>query len=283
MVEDQAVTSPSALGVVRWRRVVRVLLPVQAALVLTGGVWAETRGGGATVDPLSGYLHGAAPFGPGATPLLAMTLAVAAVAVAVPAWLHRNVQAADRLLRWGHYWLLLIVPALFGNLFDAFIGHGLFVLAFIGAALACYLGWHGAGKAGLIVGLFVSVFYGTDGTGDFVRGGPWNTRAVTLSSPAVTHTAWGLLAFVSDMVVLMALAPLTYDLLGMVRPLATWLWGVALLLAVVPRLALLPVVGFQPAFSGWVSLLSGLAWPAVLTAIVLVAATPAAALAPGGT
>lgn len=225
------------------------------------------------VDPVAAYVGGGVKFTPLIDLGLTATLFVVLSAVAVAAYMDRTKGPSGgdrRLLSWGNWWLLLLVPAVLGNYFDFFVGHLVFMEFFVAMAYLSYAGREHSWKWGAGLGTFIAVFYATDGSGDLVRGGPWNVSGVTLSSTAVTHTAWGLLAFTSDMIVAMTLIPLVYSMyLGSRRNLTTLL-VVAMFLVTVPRLALLPVLGFQAVFSGWPSLVANVGNVVALVAIPLV-------------
>ena len=232
---------------------VRATLILDAVLAVAGPTAIASQ-----VDPVTAYVNGDMPFTPAVVFGLAATLFVALSAVAVAAYMERarGPGGSPKLVTWGSWWLLLLVPSVFGDYFDFFVGHLIFMLFFVAMAYLSYAGREGSWKWGAGLGTFIAVFYATDGSGDLIRGGPWNLTAITLSSPAVTHTAWGLLAFTSDMVVAMALVPLVYSLFLGRRRTLTAILVAAMFLVTVPRLALLPVLGFQAAFNGWPSLVA---------------------------
>ena len=253
MAAGQAGTSPLKSLSPRAALLVRATLILDAVLAVAGPIAIASQ-----VDPVTAYVNGGMAFTPAVDFGLAATLFVALSAVAVAAYMGRarGPGGSPKLVTWGSWWLLLLVPAVFGDYFDFFVGHLIFMLFFVVMAYLSYAGREGSWKWGAGLGTFIAVFYATDGSGDLIRGGPWNVSGVTLSSTAVTHTAWGLLAFTSDMIVAMALVPLVYSLyLGSRRNL-TALLVVAMFLVTVPRLALLPVLGFQTVFSGWPSLVA---------------------------
>ncbi|MDG6964164.1 MAG: hypothetical protein JRM83_04140 [Nitrososphaerota archaeon] len=247
---------------------VRTTLLLDAVLAVAGPTAIASQ-----VDPVAAYVGGGVAFTPTIDFGLAATIFVVLSAVAVAAYMDRAKGSSGeerRLSSWGNWWLLLLVPAILGNYFDFFVGHLVFMVFFVAMAYLSYAGRERSWKWGAALGTFIAVFYATDGSGDLIRGGPWNVSGVTLSSTAVTQTAWGLLAFTSDMIVAMALIPLVYSMyLGSRRNL-TILLVVAMFLVTVPRLALLPVLGFQAVFGGWPSLVANAGNLVALVAVPLV-------------
>ena len=267
LAASQTGTSPLKSLPPRASMLVRAALLLDAVLAVAGPIAIASQ-----VDPVTAYVNGRMAFTPAVGFGLAATLFVALSAVAVAAYMDRarGLGGAPKLVTWGSWWLLLLVPAVLGDYFDFFAGHLVFMLFFVAMAYLSYAGREGSWKWGAGLGTFIAVFYATDGSGDLIRGGPWNLTAVTLSSPAVTHTAWGLLAFTSDMMVAMALVPLVYSLFLGRRRTLTVLLVAAMFLVTVPRLALLPVLGFQVAFNGWPSLVADAGDVISLIAIPLV-------------
>ncbi len=249
--------------------------------MVVGGLAASATHGG--LNAVDAYLAGRLRLSVAGVAALATTLAAIAVCIVLAAFLNdtkaNNVDR--RLVAWGNWWLLAIVPATLGNYFDEFAGHIVFTVVFLALAYLFYSGRQGAWRWGAAIGPFMAAFYASDGTGDLVRGGPWNNRAVTLSSIGVTHTVWGLLAFSSDITVAMVLAPLVYAMFRAKKAVLTGVLTSSLLLATAPRIALLGVFGFHAAFSGWVAVLSSAGVASSLLAIpVVVAARGNRAAAP---
>ena len=178
-----------------------------------------------------------------------------------------------RFITWGNWWLPLIIPAIFGNYFDGLTGHIIFMVIFIAIAYLFYSGRESAWKWGAALGIFIAVFYASDGTGDLIRGGPWNVTGITLSSVSVTHTLWGLLAFTSDMMVAMFLLPLVYNMFRSRKIILTVLLIISMFLVTVPRLVLLPIQGFTSVFSGPASYISVAGTVLALGAIPIVVTT----------
>ncbi|MDG6921528.1 MAG: hypothetical protein JRN12_07330 [Nitrososphaerota archaeon] len=240
----------------RAKRVLASVLALDAALLVLGPVAGAAAGSASASDAVNAYLDGGGALSADAVVSFASAAFVIASVIAVALYMDssaRGAGACGRNVSRGSWWLLLTIPALVGNYFDFFVGHIVFSLVFVALAYLFYTGSTRAWKLGAVLGTFIAVFYAADGSGDLVRGGPWNVTAVTLSSPAVTHTVWGLLAFMSDMTVAVILLPLVYSVsLSSRRPLAAIL-GVSFFLACVPRLLLLPVLGFDAVFSGWAS------------------------------
>lgn len=252
---------------------VRTILLLDGILIFAGPLAASTRASGNQLDPVDAYLEGRLILSPGVVVFFATSIFIILSCVAVALFMdsRKNSPEVDpRHASWGNWWLLLIIPAVLGNYFDFFVGHLAFMLIFIIFAYMFYAGKSYAWKWSVAVGTFIAVFYVTDGTGDLIRGGPWNQSGVTLSSLAVTHTAWGLLAFSSDFMVAMALLPLVYaSSLGNRRSVLILLI-ISTFLVIVPRLALLPLLGFQTVFNGWPSFLADLGDIVALLAIPLV-------------
>ena len=267
MAPDQA--GASALGSLPARAalLVRATLLLDAVLAVAGPTAIASQ-----VDPVAAYVGGGVAFTPAIDFGLAATIFVVVSAVAVAAYMDRAKGSGGerRPSSWGNWWLLLLVPAVLGNYFDFFVGHLVFMVFFVAMAYLSYAGRENSWKWGAGLGTFIAVFYATDGSGDLIRGGPWNVSGVTLSSMAVTHTAWGLLAFTSDMIVAMALIPLVYSMYLGGRRNLTILLVIAMFLVTVPRLALLPILGFQAVFSGWPSLVANAGNLVALVAIPLV-------------
>lgn len=259
----------------RSRALVRSVLVLDIVLVGAAGVAGELNGqlhNASGLDPIHAYLTGHIAFTFSSFLYFGITFCLMATAILVAAHLYTVAEAGqiDGDVSRGNWWLLAIIPAIFGNYFDAFAGHWLFIIIFIGLAACFYTGRASAWKWGAALGIFITVFYATDGVGDFIRGGPWNVRGLTLSSVSVTHTLWGILAWVSDFMVLWSLVPLVYSLLRVKRRLLISLWGAALFLAIVPRLALLPVAGFVVVFSGWAANVAMGAWGFVFIAVAII-------------
>ncbi len=238
------------------RRHVAYVLLIDAILLLVGLVAGAAAGPTSVPDTMSAYLNGGGVFSPGAVASLlsATFIVVSSVAVALYMDGTRSRLGVDgRSVTRGNWWLLLTIPAIFGNYFDFFAGHIIFTLIFVTLAYLFYSGSAKAWKWGTALGTFIAVFYAADGSGDLVRGGPWNTTGITLSSPAVTHTLWGLLAFASDMTVTMIMLARIYSIALSERKALMLILGVSFFLACVPRLILLPLAGFDAVFSGWAS------------------------------
>ncbi len=249
------------------RVVMLAVLCCQAAvlLIVAGLGWGGGSHPEASIGEVTAaYLAGRAALTPAALGELAASAAAVLIPVAGALYLGRGGDGSA-----GNWWLLLTVPALIGNFFDFFFGHLIFMLFFLVLAYLSYRRTASSWKWGAAAGTFIAVFYAADGTGDLIRGGPWNLTGVTLSSLQVTHTLWGLLAFTSDLMVTMALLPLVYTLFLARRTALTCVLGLGVTLAIVPRLVFLPVVGFQTVFSGWVSVLASLGPVVALLAIPL--------------
>ena len=168
---------------------VRTTLLLDAVLAVAGPTAIASQ-----VDPVAAYVGGGVAFTPTIDFGLAATIFVVLSAVAVAAYMDRAKGSSGeerRLSSWGNWWLLLLVPAILGNYFDFFVGHLVFMVFFVAMAYLSYAGRESSWKWGAALGTFIAVFYATDGSGDLIRGGPWNVSGVTLSSTAVTHTAWG--------------------------------------------------------------------------------------------
>ncbi|HLI43564.1 MAG TPA: hypothetical protein VKU92_03755 [Acidimicrobiales bacterium] len=256
----------------RWALVVRLALLGVLVLVVVGGLAASATHG--SLDAVDAYLAGRFELSAAGVVALATTLATIAVCVVLAAFLNDTKANQDdrRVVAWGNWWLLAIIPATVGNYFDEFAGHVVFVIVFLVLAYFFYSGRPSAWRWGAGAGPFIAAFYASDGTGDLVRGGPWNTQGVTLSSIRITHTVWGLLAFSSDITVAMVLAPLVYAMFRANKAMLTGVLTLSLLLVTTPRLALLGVVGFHTAFYGWVADLSSAGVALSLLAIPLVLA-----------
>jgi hypothetical protein len=242
-------------------------------LIFAGPLAASTGAASSQLDPVEAYLEGSLAISSGTIIFFASSIFVIISCIAMALLMEGKeslLNADTRNTFWGNWWLLLIIPAMLGNYFDFFVGHLVFMLIFIVFAYMFYAGKDYTWRWSVAVGTFIAIFYMTDGTGDLIRGGPWNQSGITLSSPAVTHTAWGLLAFSSDFMVAMALLPLVYTSFIGNRGNLLILLIVSTFLVTVPRLALLPLLGFQTVFSGWPSLLSDLGDVVALLAIPLV-------------
>ena len=225
------------------------------------------------IDPDNAYSTGKITLSLNGTSYFAVTLFLVFSSIIVVAYLSdvkSYKEEERRFATWGNWWLLLIIPAVFGNYFDGFAGHILFIVIFIAVAYLFYSSRENAWKWGAALGIFIAVFYARDATGDLIRGGPWNLSGVTLSSVNVTHTLWGLLAFTSDMMVVMFLLPLVYNMFRARKGILTIFLGVSMFLVIIPSLVLLPLVGFTVVFSGWVSYVSIVGSVLSLAAIPLV-------------
>ncbi len=252
----------------RKRVIMPLLLCCQAAvLLIVAGLESGHGSHPATGlgDVTAAYLAGRATLTPAALGELAASAVAVMIPVAGALYLGREGGRGV-----GNWWFLLTVPALIGNFFDFFVGHLVFMLLFLVLAYLSYRPTASSWKWGAAAGTFIAVFYASDGTGDLIRGGPWNVTGATLSSLQVTRTLWGLLAFTSDLMVMMALLPLVHTLFVARRTALTAVLGLGVSLAIVPRLVFLPVVGFQTVFSGWVSVLASLGPAVALLAIPLV-------------
>ena len=252
---------------------IRVALLADGLLLDAGALLSRTTG---MNNPIHAYLTGSMAFSPRSVAAYLAFLLMGASSIAIAAYLDERSRGttAHTSSTQGNWWLLLAVPALLDNEFDFFTGHFLFILLFLVIAYLFYSGHQHAWQWGAALGLFIAVFYATDGTGDLLRGGPWNVTAVTLSSGHVTQTLWGLLAFTSDMLVAMLLVLLTYAVCQARRHLVTLALGGAMALTTLPRLVLLPLAGFAAVFSGWVAALATTAFILVLAGIILIVTAP---------